>query len=86
MNGTLLKCICHKSAKQSGLEPIPVTKLNEGEIKNGVESFLIRYDKTLNEEQVGMILADLEDTGEAFLIRVYILIKKISRNDSVYLI
>ena len=68
--------MCHKSAKQSGLEPIPVAKLTEGEIKDGVESFLIRYDKTLNEKQVGMILADLEDTGEAFLLRIYILIIK----------
>jgi hypothetical protein len=41
--------------------------LTEGEIKDGVESFLIRYDKTLNEKQVGMILADLEDTGETLL-------------------
>lgn len=58
--------------------------MTEGEIKDGVESFLIRYDKTLNGKQVGMILADLEDTGETFLIRIYILIKKIFQGMIIY--
>ncbi len=51
-------------AVENGLDAIPVTKLTIEEIQESATSFLLRYDKSLSEEQMQMLLLNHENTGE----------------------